>query len=69
VIESAGGRQVWRADSVRPRRSNDAGGAIDLPTIPARDLPPGDYVLLLSGGRPDGGFEGVADYSFRIVRK
>jgi hypothetical protein len=29
----------------------------------------GDYVLLLIGKRLDGGFEGVADYSFRLVRK
>jgi hypothetical protein len=69
VIEFAGGQQVWRADSVRPRRPAAAGGTIELPAIPARALPPGDYVLLLSGERPDGEFEGVADYSFRVVRK
>lgn len=69
VIESAGGQQVWRADAVRLRRPAAAGGIIELPAIPARALPQGDYVLLLSGERPDGEFEGVADYSFRVVRK
>ena len=69
VIESADGRQVWRADSLKPRRPTGAGVSLNLPAIPARILPPGDYILLLSGERPDGGFEGVADYSFRVVRK
>lgn len=69
VLETAGGRQVWRADSVKPRRKRGVGAAIVLPALPARALHPGDYVLLLSGQRPDGSFEGVADYSFRVIRK
>ena len=69
VIETADGRQVWRADSLKPRRANGAASSVNLPAIPARTLPPGDYVLLLSGVRPDGGVEGVADYSFRVVRR
>jgi anti-sigma factor RsiW len=69
VIETVGGRQVWRADSVEPGRATRAGGAIVLPALPAKDLPDGDYILLLSGKQPDGSFEDVADYSFRIARK
>ena len=69
VIETADGRQVWRAPSVKLRQPASSGGAINLPAVPARDLPAGDYVLLLSGERSDGGFEGVAEYSFRVVRK
>lgn len=69
VIETADGRPVWRADSVKPRRPTRQGGVIELPAVPVRDLPPGDYILSLSGRRPDGGLIGVADYSFRIVRK
>ncbi|HYG81906.1 MAG TPA: hypothetical protein VD861_16020, partial [Pyrinomonadaceae bacterium] len=69
VIETAEGSQVWRADSVKPRRTADAGTVIELPAVPARELPPNDYVLLLSGKNPDGNFEGVADYSFKVVRK
>ena len=68
-IETADGRQVWRADSVKPRHVKGAVMSVNLPAIPARSLPPGDYVLLLSGVRPDGGVEGVADYSFRVVRR
>jgi hypothetical protein len=69
AVETADGRQVWRADSLKPRRSRGAGASVNLPAIPARSLPPGDYVLLLSGVRPDGAVEGVADYSFRVVRR
>lgn len=69
VIETVDGHEVWRADSVKPRRPADAGESIELPAVPALDLPPGDYVLLLSGKRPGGSLEGVADYSFRVVRK
>jgi hypothetical protein len=66
VIETAEGREVWRADSIT---APTAAGTLNLPAIHGKDLPPGDYVLLLSGKRPDGGFEGVADYSFKVVRK
>jgi hypothetical protein len=68
VIENADGRQVWHADSVKPRRAARAKGAIELPAVPAKDLPSGDYILLLKGKQLDGSFEDVADYSFRIVR-
>ena len=69
AIETVDGRQVWSADSVKLRRPADAGISIELPAVPARDLPPGDYVLLLTGKRSDGNFEGAADYSFRVIRK
>jgi hypothetical protein len=42
---------------------------VSLPSIPVTALPPGDYVLLLSGKQADGSFEPVANYSFRISRK
>lgn len=64
VIETPGGREVWQADALAPR-----GEAVSLPALPARSLPPGDYVLLLQGKRPNGAYEGAADYSFRVVRK
>lgn len=69
VIETAEGREVWRAQSVKPRRSTGARRTIKLPALPATALAPGNYVLLLSGRQPDGSFEDVADYSFRIVRR
>ncbi len=66
VIETVGGREVWRAKSIR---QTDTGDTITLPALPARVLPPGDYILSLSGQRQDGGFEGVADYPLRVIRK
>ncbi|HKQ51059.1 MAG TPA: hypothetical protein VJT74_01730 [Pyrinomonadaceae bacterium] len=68
-IETADGREVWRAESFKPPRRARARGAVELPAVRARLLPPGDYVLVLSGQRRDGDFESVADYSFRILRK
>lgn len=66
VIETADGRQVWRAISVRP--SFATGRIISLPAVPTGDLPPNDYVLMLSGKLPDGRLESVADYSFKVLR-
>jgi hypothetical protein len=54
---------------LEPGHQSDKRGTIALPSLRARDLPPGDYILLLSGKHSDGTFEGVADYSFRVVRK
>ncbi|HYO64225.1 MAG TPA: hypothetical protein VER08_11385 [Pyrinomonadaceae bacterium] len=69
VIETADGREVWRGDALQPDRAAGARNVVRLLAVPARSLPPGDYVLLLSGRRADGRFEGVSDYSFRVVRK
>lgn len=69
VIETPGGLHVWSANLIKPRRPTGTHGTIALPALPTRDLPPGDYILLLSGKRPDGEFEGVADYSFRVSKK
>jgi len=67
VLETADGRRVWSANMGKSQRP---AAALTLPALPAKNLPPDDYVLLLSGMRPDGGdFEDIADYSFRVVRK
>ena len=66
AIETADGNTVWRNDSFGSRSGLDR---VSLPSIPASALPPGDYVLLLSGKQADGNFEPVANYSFRISRK
>lgn len=68
VIETADGKQVRRMELGKPLLPPGT-LHIELPPVPASDLPPGDYILLLSGQRPNGSFEGVADYSFRVVRK
>jgi len=66
AIETADGNTVWRNDSFGSRSGLDR---VSLPSIPASALPPGDYVLLLSGKQADGNFAPVANYSFRISRK
>ena len=69
AIETADGTSVWRNDSFGSRPNLTELARINLPSIPASALPPGDYVLSLSGKRSDGKFELVANYSFRISRK
>lgn len=66
AIETADGKTVWRKDSFGSRANADR---VSLPLIPVTALPPGDYVLLLSGKQAAGNFETVANYSFRISRK
>lgn len=68
AIETPDGSVVWRNDSFGSRTNVTELSKISLPAIPASNLPPGDYVLLLSGKRSDGSFEPVANYSFRISR-
>lgn len=69
AIETPDGSPVWRNDSFGSRSNVTESNGISLPAIPAGTLPPGDYILLLSGRRSDGSFEPVANYSFRISRK
>jgi hypothetical protein len=38
-------------------------------SVPAQNLPNGDYMVRLSGIRPDGQSESAADYQFRVNRK
>ena len=68
VIETAEGRPVWRRESFNPFTNQSLLTGSDILRIPAKDLPAGDYILLLTGKRPDGTFERVAEYSFRVVK-
>jgi hypothetical protein len=68
VIEKADGGEVWRADSVKPRRPPRAEGTIELPPVPAKHLPPGDYIMFLKGAQRAGSVDDIANYSFRIMR-
>ena len=69
AIETAEGNSVWRNDSFGFRSNVTALERVSLPAIPVSALPPGDYVLFLSGKQADGSFAPVANYSFRISRK
>ena len=64
VVETAEGREVWRQAEVKPIRP---GGSSVAVTLPASLLPPGDYVLTLSGAGA-GGYEAIADFTFRVKR-
>lgn len=66
TIKTAGGRPVTSEDWREPLTPNQT--IIDTPTIPANDLPSGDYVLLLLGKKPGGSFVKVAEYSFKIIK-
>lgn len=68
-LETADGNPVWRKASFGSRQVVTELERVGLPPIPAKDLPPGDYVLFLSGKISGGGFEPVANYSFRLTRK
>ena len=69
AIETADGKTVWRKESFGFRPKVTALDRVRLPAIPGTTLPPGDYVLFLSGKQADGNFAPVANYSFRISRK
>lgn len=69
AIETPDGTAVWRNNSFGSRSNTTELNRINLPSIPTSALPSGDYILLLSGKLPDGTFEPVANYSFRISRK
>ena len=66
VIETAEGRAVKSMDFKVASGSHDR---VNLPVLSARELRAGDYVVTLSGKRPDNTFERVASYSFRVVNK
>ena len=69
AIETPDGASVWRNDSFGSRPKATELTRITLPSIPSSSLPPGDYILFLSGKGSDGNFEPLANYSFRISRK
>jgi hypothetical protein len=65
LLSTPEGRKVWSRDLTVKRTLNNA---LTL-SVPANLIKSGDYVLELSGSNDDGGgWESVADYSFRIVK-
>ena len=68
VIETAEGTTVRSFDrfkSVGPTRTYHS---VQLPLIPARELPVGVYVIALHAQQPDGSFLKVGDYQFTVKR-
>ena len=66
VIETPEGRTVWRSNSFKINRNSEDPHVL---RVPAKNLPPGDYILFVNGERANDVFELVANYSFRVVRK
>jgi hypothetical protein len=64
VVQSPEGKSYWAGTGAWP-----AATAKTLTvTAPAASLPPGDYILSLTGVRPDGQREPAADFSFRVKK-
>ena len=61
VLRTAEGAFAWEDAGLHPD-----GGLIRL-TIPARALPPGDYIVTLAGRRRTGPAAELADHYFRVV--
>lgn len=66
-LQNADGAQVYQQPNVKPSASKQ--GATFVFTVPAQKLPPGEYVLKLSGINPDGEIDDLSKSPFRIVRK
>jgi hypothetical protein len=64
LLSTPEGRKVWSRDVTVKRTLKFA---LTL-SVPANLIKSGDYVLELSGANDGGGWESVADYSFRIVK-
>jgi len=67
TLQTPEGTELWRQSEVRVRPSQIGGRAVIR--VPARRLPPGDYVLRLDGISPSGEAVEVSDCYFRVVRK
>ena len=63
-IETPEGRAVFSRANLTPVPLKDA--RVVVLTVPVSALPPGDYIVRLSGAGADGD-ESVADYSFRAM--
>lgn len=65
-IETPEGRKVWNSNLFTGNRSAN-GDVTYVLRVPARSLPPGDYVMSLQAEQPNGVIE-QASYSFRVAR-
>lgn len=66
TVSTPEGRTVW---SIEVTNAPSMKSTYLTASIPADLLKNGDYVLDLSGAKAAGGWESVADYAFRIVKK
>ena len=66
TIKTADGHPVTSVDWIEPFTPNQT--TIDTPAISTRDLPSGNYMLLLMGKEPGGSFVKIAEYSFQFTK-
>lgn len=66
AIRTPEGREVWSQEDLAP---TEPGARSVVIAVPARALPPGDYILTLSAGAGGARREDIADYSFRVARR
>jgi hypothetical protein len=64
VIQTPEGKALWRG----PARPAATGGHSIAVTLPAKDVPPGDYILSVTGVTAAGHEESAADFSFRVKK-
>jgi anti-sigma-K factor RskA len=64
TLLDAEGATVFTAEGLRPEPSE--GGRVVAVSVPARDVPPGDYRLRLTGVRAGGDSESAGGYRFRV---
>jgi anti-sigma factor RsiW len=67
ILQTPEGTQLWKQAEVRVRPSHT--GKSTAIRVPAKLMPPGDYVLRLDGVSPSGESVEVSDSYFRVARK
>lgn len=65
-VKTVEGKGTWKEVNLRARQR--AGEKSVVATLPATQLPEGDYLATVSGRAPGGGYEEVATYYFTILR-
>jgi hypothetical protein len=63
-VQTPEGKTLWRG----PARPSAARGQSIVVTLPAKDIPSGDYILSVTGVTAAGREESAADFSFRVKK-
>jgi hypothetical protein len=64
AVQTPEGKTLWRG----PALPSAAGGHSIAVTLPAKDIPSGDYILSVTGVTAAGREESAADFSFRVKK-
>lgn len=67
VLQTLDGAELWNQDLPRLRKT--AVGQAAVINLPARLVPPGDYMVLLKGAPTGGAYEEIEDYYFSTVKQ